>query len=247
MSLLLSCEHGGHRVPAFCAAALAGQSRVLRSHRGWDGGAALAARQLAATLRAPLQLQTVSRLVVDCNRSPHHPALFSPWSRALSAAQRARVLQQIYLPHRQAVYGQVAATTAPVLHLAIHSFVPVLHGRRRSADVGLLFDPRRPREAHFAAALQQRLRAALPQLQVRRNSPYRGTADGLPTALRQVFDDRHYAGLEIEINQRLRGLQWRVVVQHLATAVAELIFFLHPPCRVLPTCCGRSEKVKSTK
>jgi predicted N-formylglutamate amidohydrolase len=38
---------------------------------------------------------------------------------------------------------------------------------------------------------------------VRRNAPYRGRDDGLPTALRRRFAPRHYLGVELEVSQAL--------------------------------------------
>ena len=40
---------------------------------------------------------------------------------------------------------------------------------------------------------------------MRRNYPYRGRADGLPTWLRRKFPDRAYVGVEFELNQALVG------------------------------------------
>jgi hypothetical protein len=43
----------------------------------------------------------------------------------------------------------------------------------------------------------------LPGFRIRRNNPYRGASDGLATALRKKFGMRQYAGIEIEINQKI--------------------------------------------
>ena len=43
----------------------------------------------------------------------------------------------------------------------------------------------------------------LPEFALRRNSPYRGTADGLTTALRRRYPANRYIGIEVEMNQRL--------------------------------------------
>jgi hypothetical protein len=44
--------------------------------------------------------------------------------------------------------------------------------------------------------------AANPQLVVRLNYPYRGSADGLTTHLRRLHPNSDYAGIEIEVNQK---------------------------------------------
>jgi len=76
----------------------------------------------------------------------------------------------------------------------------VLRGNSRRFDVGLLYGPKRPAERRFCSAWQRQLRDAAPSLRVRRNAPYRGSSDGLTTALRREFGPR-YLGIELEINQ----------------------------------------------
>jgi predicted N-formylglutamate amidohydrolase len=89
-----------------------------------------------------------------------------------------------------------------VLHLAVHSFVPRLHGVTRAADVGLLYDPRHSDERALCTRWQAELRGRVPRLRVRRNYPYRGDADGLTTQLRRRLGAR-YRGVELEVNQAL--------------------------------------------
>src|SRR5690606_1376771 len=102
--------------------------------------------------------------------------------------ERLRLVQRIHQPHRAAVDAALAelmARHARVVHVAVHSFTPVLDGERRDADVGLLYDPRRAGEAALAPAWAAALRAGEPRLRVRRNYPYLGTSDGLTTSLRR--------------------------------------------------------------
>ena len=63
------------------------------------------------------------------------------------------------------------------------------------------YDPRRPREAAFAARLRLLLEAH--GLRVRMNYPYLGTSDGFVSWFRKHFQPARYAGLEVEMNQRL--------------------------------------------
>jgi predicted N-formylglutamate amidohydrolase len=83
----------------------------------------------------------------------------------------------------------------------VHSFTPVLHGNVRTADMGLLYDPLRKSEAAFCVLWQMALRKLGPDLKVRRNYPYLGTADGLTAYLRDCFPDSSYLGVELEVNQ----------------------------------------------
>lgn len=205
--LLVTCEHGGNRIPAAFATLFASPAarRALASHRGWDPGALPAARYLARAWSAPSHHSTVSRLLIELNRSIGHRSLFSLITRTLAPSQRAALLDAYYHPYRDAVQqtaGRIIASQATAVHISVHTFTPRIHGQWRKVDVGLLFDPTRDYEAALCRLWQTRLATAMPGLRVRRNNPYRGSADGLTTALRRRWDGDHYLGIEIEINQR---------------------------------------------
>ena len=203
--LLFTCEHGGNRVPREYAALFSGVRAQLDSHRGYDPGALPLARALARRFAAPLLACTTTRLFVDANRSRHNPAVLAARLRTLSPAQRREILDRYHTPHWEQVRRQLRALRRgdrAVLHLAVHSFTPVLHRRRRKFEVGLLYDPARACERDLACRWQSALREVAPELRVRRNAPYRGNADGLTTALRREFSPAAYLGLELELNQR---------------------------------------------
>jgi predicted N-formylglutamate amidohydrolase len=229
-AFLVTCEHGGNRVPPRYRILFRGHEDLLDGHRGYDPGARSLAHDLAAALEAPLAISTVSRLVVDLNRSLRHPRLFSPLTRAAPAAVRREIVARHYLPYRAEVEARVAAAAARgrrTIHVSAHSFTPVLDGVARTADVGLLYDPARGGEAQLCAAWRAALRDLAPALRVRRNYPYAGKADGLTTHLRRRFGPRAYVGVELEVNQAwvfAGGRAWarlrRAVVDALVVAVA---------------------------
>lgn len=205
-AFIVTCEHAVHTVPSDLAPLFRGAEDILASHRGWDPGTLDAARVWAERLGAPLFTAQVSRLVCDANRNEGNPAVWSDYTRPLPRAERNRLLDHWHRPHRRAVRAELDRLLAEgrtVLHLAVHSFTPVLEGRVRSLDLGLLYDPARPGERALAAAWQKALHHAAPTLRVRRNMPYRGQADGLPTALRRLYPADRYLGFEIEFNQAL--------------------------------------------
>jgi predicted N-formylglutamate amidohydrolase len=228
---MVTCEHGGHRVPARHRALFAGAGAALRSHRGWDPGALELARDLARALEAPLLACTTTRLLVDANRSAAHPRLFSAWSRALPAAERAALLARWWRPHHAAVTQLVRAAVRrrrTVLHLSVHSFTPRWKGRPRAVDVGFLYDPTRRRERAFAAEWRRALAARRGDLALRRNQPYRGNADGLTSCMREAFDGAHYLGVELEVSQRFPlgpAPRWRRLRRDLVESLADV---LHP-------------------
>jgi predicted N-formylglutamate amidohydrolase len=204
-AFLITCEHGGNRIPAPCQDLFAGRQALLDSHRGFDAGALMMARALATAFDAPLVASTVSRLVVDLNRSPGHRRLFSDLMRAAPTALRDHVLAQHYTPYRTRVEDLVRQSVEQgrrVVHVSSHSFTPVLDGRVRGADVGLLFDPGRPGELDLCARWKAAFANTAPGLRVRRNHPYAGRDDGLTSSLRRLFAPTAYLGIELELNQR---------------------------------------------
>lgn len=208
LGLLITCEHGGNRVPAAYAPLFLGQDALLDSHRGLDIGSLVLARQLASHLRAPLIESTATRLLVDLNRSPGRGRRFSAFTRTLSPAAREALLEAHWWPYRREVDARLEALLARhacVVHVSVHTFAPVLDGVRRETDVGLLYDPRRRPEQAFCTRWQQTLQAADRPPRVRRNYPYLGRADGLTTALRKRHGPARYLGVELEVNQAISG------------------------------------------
>ena len=204
-ALLVTVEHGGNRVPPAYRRLFAAGAAVLDTHRGHDPGALLLGRELAARLDAPLVSSTTTRLLVDLNRSLGHKGLFSEFTRALPADERKRIVEHYWRPYRDEVDRVVDGFIdrgRRVVHLSSHSFTPVLDGDVRNADIGLLYDPRRPAERLLATRWRAALQAIDPGLRVRMNYPYAGRADGLTRDLRRRHAPARYAGLEIEVNQR---------------------------------------------
>jgi len=227
---LVTCEHAGNRVPRELARHFRGLEATLATHRGYDHGALAMARDLARDLDAPLVASTVSRLVVDLNRSLSNPRVWSSATRALPRAERDGIARRYYLPHWQrvdAIVTSAARSGRRVVHIASHSFTPSLDGVRRTADVGLLYDPSRAAESGLASRWRASLRALAPALRVRRNYPYAGKGDGLTRALRRTLPPTRYIGIELELNQALAvpgGAGWsalrRTVCAALRTALA---------------------------
>jgi predicted N-formylglutamate amidohydrolase len=205
IAVVVTCEHATPFVPGCYAFLFEGRRGILATHRAYDRGSLELARRMARFAGAKLFAGRVTRLLVDLNTSPGHRGLFSSSARTLPPGEQERLLQRYYHPYREAVAGEIERTLAAgqsVLHLAVHTFAPVLRGRRRAADIGLLYDPRRMPERLFCRRWRAAVLDAMPSLQIRMNYPYRGTADGLTSALRRRFPPAAYMGVELEANQR---------------------------------------------
>ena len=63
--LFVTCEHAGNVVPKEYAHLFVGHEHLLPTHRGWDPGALLLAREMAERLGAPLYFDKTTRLLAD--------------------------------------------------------------------------------------------------------------------------------------------------------------------------------------
>jgi predicted N-formylglutamate amidohydrolase len=227
--MLVTCEHGGNRIPADLIPLFRSMRRALASHRGYDAGALVMARALARALDAPLVASITSRLVIDLNRSLGNAGTWSDATRSLPDESRDQIVRRFYLPYRSRVEDIVAAARKArrrLVHISSHSFTPVLAGKRRSADIGLLYDPARPGEAMLCAAIKAALRAQVPSLRVRRNYPYAGKSDGLTTSLRTRYAPHEYVGIEVELNQAIvarEPREWRWLRDVLVAAIVQAL------------------------
>ena len=204
--ILVTCEHGGNHVPPRYRRLFRDLQGPLTTHRGYDFGALLMAREMSTSLEAPLVASMVTRLLVDLNRSPGHPHLHAEAVRDSSRGLRQQILADHYLPYRaqaEHLAGKAIARGRRVIHISSHSFTPEMNGNVRTADVGLLYDPARRGEVRMCERWKAALARIAPSLRVRRNYPYSGKDDGFIPYLRSRFRPTAYMGIEIEINQAI--------------------------------------------
>lgn len=216
MKLMLTCEHASNKLPAAFKKAV--PAEVLKTHRAYDIGACSVFRKLVKFAKPEFYCEgKFSRLFVDLNRTITNKSAFSEYYDALeasdkSAAEKAKAQAIAYWQEYRAAIEKFvdsalkpktrAAKSEPeIVHLGIHSFTPVLNGKVRNADIGILYDPTRPQERAYANVIKAEIKRLYPAMKVRFNYPYKGSSDGLTTTLRKKFGPR-YAGLEIEINQK---------------------------------------------
>ena len=228
--LVITCEHGGNRIPSPYSDLFTDHQALLDSHRGYDPGALSMAKALATAFTAPLVTATVSRLLVDLNRSIGHPRLHYDAIRDAPSELRQGILKHYYRPYRtqaEHLVSQAVADHGHVIHLSSHSFTPELDGKVRNADIGLLYDPSRPGEMELCERWKAALEVCAPSLRVRRNYPYAGKDDGLTAWFRRRLSPGAYVGIELEINQKhviRSGRHWaelrKIIIETLSTALA---------------------------
>lgn len=231
VSLLVTCEHASNHVPSDWQSLFENAPAILDTHRAYDPGSGELAHHLAEALGAPCFSARVTRLLIDHNRSLHNSALWSEFSRHLPAMEKARLLEDYYHPFRETVGRWIHERQMEgrqVLHVSVHSFTPVLDGRVRELEIGLLYDSRRSEEVRIANAWKRRLVTCRPTQRVRLNRPYLGRSDCHQNRYRKLYGSDDYVGLELEINQSLVGddqawtLLQRAVTARLRDVLAEV-------------------------
>jgi predicted N-formylglutamate amidohydrolase len=222
--LILSCEHGGNRLPLHFQELFS--ERLLASHRGYDPGALAVARDFAAATGAPLLYSTVSRLLVELNRPLGNSQVFY---LALPERDQDWLLRRYYLPYWRGIEDTIRRAVRRgrrVVHLSVHSFTPRFRGVRRTTDIGLLFDPGRAREAAFCGAWRAAIQKRSPGLVIRPNDPYEGASPSVVAAMRERFPASSYVGIQLEVNQKFpRGepRRWIALRQRLRASLLDAI------------------------
>ena len=207
MKLMLTCEHASNRLPTAFKKAV--PADVLKTHRAYDIGAVQVFRKLVRFAKPEFCCEgKFSRLFVDLNRTITNKSAFSEYYEAFetrdkAAAEKVKAQATAYWKeYRDNVEKFVVSNKGTeIVHLGIHSFTPVLNGKVRSTDIGILYDSSRPQERAYANVIKDEIKRLYPAMKVRFNYPYKGTSDGLTTTLRKKFGPR-YVGIEIEINQK---------------------------------------------
>ena len=213
MKLMLTCEHASNKLPAAFKKFV--PADVQKTHRAYDIGAREVFRKLVKFAKPEFYCEgKYSRLFVDLNRTITNKSAFSEYYEQLDKATASKVKAQAsayWSEYRAAIEKFVDSALKPktraaksepeIVHLGIHSFTPELNGKVRNTDIGILYDPSRPKECELAQVIKAEIKRLHPEMKVRFNYPYKGTSDGLTTTLRKKIGPR-YAGLEIEINQK---------------------------------------------
>ncbi|WP_452224141.1 N-formylglutamate amidohydrolase [Lacinutrix chionoecetis] len=202
MKLILTCEHGGNDIPKVYKKHFT-NNKILKTHRAYDLGA-LDLFQHLKPLSHASYFSTTSRLLVELNRSLHHPQLFSEFTKKLPDNKKAEIIEAYYKPYRTLVENSIKKEIAngiSVLHISVHSFTPQLNGDIRNCAIGLLFDYSKDEEKQICKKIKAQLLKENSNLKIRFNYPYLGKADGFTTYLRKQFP-KHYLGIEIEVNQK---------------------------------------------
>ncbi|WP_340153950.1 N-formylglutamate amidohydrolase [uncultured Marivirga sp.] len=202
---IFSCEHGGYEIPEEFQSYFRGKENVLLSHRGWDRGALEIGKYISRRADSKLIASSISRLLIESNRTLQHEDLFSEFSKIMPQEIQQQLIEEYYLPYRAKLERKIEQHLQhnhKVIHLSFHSFTPVLNGETRKTEIGILFDPANLLEQEFALAWKESIEDKIDSWRIKFNYPYKGTDDGLTTYFRAKYP-KNYAGLELEVNTKL--------------------------------------------
>ncbi len=219
MKIVLTCEHGGNKVPEHLQHLFLSNKQILHTHKALDLGALDLFNQLKPLADFSIS-STTSRLLIELNRSLHHKNLFSEFSKTLSTSEKKELINSYYLVYRNKVEDSIRNYIKEgyeVLHISVHSFTPILNSIERNCDIGLLYEPSNLNEKEFSHEFRKKILEQNSLLNVRYNYPYLGRMDGFTTYLRKQFQ-YNYVGIEIEVNQNY------VLENKMNTAICELLY-----------------------
>ena len=225
MKIILTCEHGGNKIPKIYYPLFTNYKNILETHRGYDLGGLELAKQISKKTGDYFYYSEVSRLLVELNRSLNNHNLFSEFVKNLNKDEKNKILEKYYFPYRNEIeymMRKLISEKNKIMHISLHSFTPVLNNKVRIADVGILYDPVRKKEKEFAINFKDKLVSIDKDLNVRFNYPYFGTSDGFTTYLRKKFNQKNYMGIEIEVNQKFilnDKHKWKELKQTLTNAL----------------------------
>jgi len=199
-SLVVTCEHATSYIPDDLKDRM-NIPEDIEEHRVFDKGALGSAKAFAGVFSAEVHQFSVSRLLIDANRSIKNKNIFSQYAQNLTESERMQVLKDLYLPFRLNILHLIEKHTETI-HISFHSFTPIFNGVSRDFEIGILYDPSRKQEADLSRGIVKHL-AKQTNMKIFSNRPYKGTADGHTTALRREFPSERYIGIEIEMSQKL--------------------------------------------
>ncbi|MBN20426.1 MAG: N-formylglutamate amidohydrolase [Bdellovibrionaceae bacterium] len=195
-NIIISCEHAGNKIPKFIKNKINIPHSILNSHRGYDKGALEITKKFSKKLNKTPQINKISRLIIDYNRSLNNKNIWSSYTSNISEEDKEKLIKS-YSHYREIIQKKINHKN---IHLSIHSFTPIKNGIKRNCDFAVLYDPNHSNEKMFAKKIKERLTKE--KINCRLNYPYKGTSDGLTSFFRKKIG-KNYLGLELEFNQKI--------------------------------------------
>ena len=211
-NLVLLCEHASNAIPPELQQ-LGLEDEALEQHIAYDLGAKQVTLDMAAMMGVPAVLANVSRLVIDCNRSPRQKdadyaglipevsdGRIIPGNQNLSHADIKARVDAYFTPFHHAadtvINGAIKAGKPPMI-VGIHSFTPATQSSGdRPWQIGLMWN----KDAKLAQAMMGLIERET-QLFLGANEPYSGME--LFYTMNRHAGSRNLPHMVVEIRQDL--------------------------------------------
>ncbi len=201
---IILCDHASNFIPKeYNNLGLSEKERQM--HIAWDPGSLAVGKMISRKFNATLIYSTISRLVIDKNRSYDKKDLIPTISEYveikananLSPQERQRRIDKYHKPYHN-IIGEIIderiAKNIDNIIISIHSFTPIYKGVKRPWPIGLISGE----DEKFSKALFKVLKQNNEQMLVGWNEPY-SAKDGVRYTVDIHADKRSLHGAMVEI------------------------------------------------
>ena len=153
-NFLIICDHASNHIPAKYNG-LGLSKEILNTHIAYDIGAKEVALNISKFLNCPLVMTNFSRLLIDANRGVDDPTLIMKISdesviegnknisfqnNSDERKKRIKNFYEIYHKKISDIINTLISKKVFPAIISIHSFTPFWKGKKRSIDLGILWD-----------------------------------------------------------------------------------------------------------
>ena len=183
-NFLIICDHASNKIPSKYKN-LGLSSDVLATHIAYDIGVKEVATHIAEKLKCPLVMSNFSRLLIDANRGIDDPTLIMKVSdgkiiegnKNISFLNDCKEKKKRITNYYNAYHNKISEiidrslkkNITPAI-ISIHSFTPIFGGKKRSTELGILWDSDNRLPDIFFSYLNKNYK----DISIGNNKPYSG-------------------------------------------------------------------------
>ncbi|MDA9034277.1 N-formylglutamate amidohydrolase [Hyphomicrobiales bacterium] len=209
-NFLIICDHASNHIPPEYNG-LGLSKTILDTHIAYDIGVKEVAVNISKFLKCPLVMTNFSRLLIDTNRGVDDPTLIMKISddnvvdgnknisfqnNCDEKKKRIKFFYEIYHSKISDIINKAISKNVFPAIISIHSFTPLWKGKKRSTDLGILWDSDDRLSNIFFSYLNKNYK----DMDIGNNIPYsgrmkndtlfkHGTSQGLANILIEIRQD----------------------------------------------------------
>ncbi len=209
--IILTCEHGGTQIPKALSKNFKPKKDLLFSHHSFDYGAKALTENLAKASHVTANVNSMTRLLIDMNRKKNMLAKKHRFLKQHGLSEfDFQLIEKAYDNYRASIEKEIKKCIAkkqPFYIFSVHSFTPVINGKKRLTDIGVLYRKDHPKEKRTALALKAHLQRhpSTKDLHIHFNRPYQGHTDCFLNDLLNKYSKNRMCtgGCFLEFNESL--------------------------------------------